>query len=454
MVNLYRFILTAVLCISMPAFGTFDVSSGRNSAGRTAYDVLGISPSASADDIKAARTKLVAMHPDRTGIATSTFQEMMTAYGLIKTADLREKYDQLIQGRGQSAQASGIRTEFLGDAVGTSALQQDLMRAIKKQYVGRGAFKVVRLDNLKDFAHESGFQFLDKALKYLFSNASVKFEHWNRIAASISDDEFTQKIYVVLVPAGARTLDTDVAGVLNHTDNMAFGTYYMADDILPEQGNSYERRSAQRMKYIKDNSEEFRGSHFLFVNPTGIEKMQQRLGRDISVSAIAHELTHIHDIDLLRRWVLRNLELHKSGKPVHPFFKQVGRIRDGYAYLSYSFYRALIESRGYAISRLIERRLDAENIEKYDRQVRKELDGYRSNLGQELPEILKKMELNFDQLGSELSDETFFRKLTEGSLGESSILQRIQAATVKADKDACWIYLDRVGKVLGKEGSR
>lgn len=443
-------ILFAFLWISAPSFGSFDVTTGRNSEGKTAYEVLRLAPDASPEELKAARARLLDMHPDRTGLADSTVQEKMTAYGMIRTPELREKYDQILRGQ-RPAQASPLRAEFLGDSAVGQALQQDLLRTLNKQFIGRGVFKVVRLDKLEKFSNEPGFEILDKAFKYLFSPASLKYDYWNRIAASLSDDEFTKKTYVVVVPAGANTLGTDVAGVLNHADNLDFGTYYMGDDILPEQGNSFERRSEMRMKYIKSNSAEFRGSSFLFVNPAGIEKMRQQLGRDISISAIAHELTHIHDTELLRRWVRRNLDLNKSGKPVHPFFKEVGRIREGYAYLSYSFYQVLIESRAYAISRLIEQRLQIENLEKYDRAVRKELTGYRSGLGQELPQILEKMQLNWVNLPDDHSNERFFKILNERALGEKSIFGRIQAATAKADRDACWLYLERPGKVLGEE---
>lgn len=449
MLKFQQALLFAGLLFSVPSFGSFDVATGRNSEGKTAYEVLRISPDASPDELKAARARLLAEHPDLTGRADPTVQEKMTAYGMIRTPELREKYDQIL--RGQAPQSKPFQAEFLGDLKVSEALQQDLLRTLKKQFVGRGVFKVVRLDRLERFAHEPGFAILDKAFRYLFSPASLNYEYWNRIAASLSDDEFTQKTYIVVVPPGAKTLGTDVTGVLSHADNLDFGTYYMGDDILPEQGNSFERRSEMRMKYIKSNSVEFRGSNFIFVNPAGIENMRLQLGRDISVSAIAHELTHIHDTELLRRWVRRNLALNRSGKPVHPFFREVGRIRDGYAYLSYSFFQVLIESRAYAISRLIEQRLEPENLNSYDRAVRKELSGYRMGLGQEMPHLMKKMELDWVTLSDRLDDDKFFRILSDRVLGEESIFGRIQAATIKVDKDACWLYLERPDKVLGED---
>lgn len=69
----------------------------------TAYDVLGISPSAPQKDVHAALRRLaLAWHPDRVpswrrGEATLRFQAIMDAYNKLRTLDSRREYDAILQ---------------------------------------------------------------------------------------------------------------------------------------------------------------------------------------------------------------------------------------------------------------------------------------------------------------------------------------------------------------------
>lgn len=59
------------------------------------YDVLGVSKSASADEIKKAfRRKAVELHPDKQGGDEVKFKEVNEAYEVLKDTDKRQRYDQ------------------------------------------------------------------------------------------------------------------------------------------------------------------------------------------------------------------------------------------------------------------------------------------------------------------------------------------------------------------------
>lgn len=70
------------------------------------YDLLGVSPSASKDDIKKAYKKLaIQMHPDKGG-DPEKFKEISNAYSILSDDDKKHKYDQLGD-EGFEAAASG-----------------------------------------------------------------------------------------------------------------------------------------------------------------------------------------------------------------------------------------------------------------------------------------------------------------------------------------------------------
>lgn len=70
----------------------------------SAYDILGIAPTAPQKDVHAAlRRMAMAWHPDRVpswrrGEATLRFQSIMDAYNKLRTPDVRKAYDDALGG--------------------------------------------------------------------------------------------------------------------------------------------------------------------------------------------------------------------------------------------------------------------------------------------------------------------------------------------------------------------
>jgi DnaJ-class molecular chaperone len=115
-------------------------------AKRDLYEVLGISRSASDDDIKKAYRKLARQyHPDRNPndkSAESKFKEVQEAYDILSDADKRRKYDQFGQaafeggGMGGGFQEGGTTFDF-GDIGGLDDLLGGLFGGGRKRRGGR-----------------------------------------------------------------------------------------------------------------------------------------------------------------------------------------------------------------------------------------------------------------------------------------------------------------------------
>ncbi len=83
-------------------------------AKRDYYEVLGISKSASADEIKKAfRGKAVELHPDKEGGDEAKFKEVNEAYEVLKDPSKRQRYDQFghagVGAAARQAMAAAIR---------------------------------------------------------------------------------------------------------------------------------------------------------------------------------------------------------------------------------------------------------------------------------------------------------------------------------------------------------
>ena len=84
-------------------------------AKRDYYDVLGVSKSASAEEIKRAYRKLAMQHhPDKHGGEDKQFKELGEAYEVLKDPQKRQQYDQF----GHSGSFSGSGNGGAGGFVG------------------------------------------------------------------------------------------------------------------------------------------------------------------------------------------------------------------------------------------------------------------------------------------------------------------------------------------------
>lgn len=112
-------------------YGAAEMSDGRLTHDFIdAYEVLGVAPSATPEQIKAAYRRLAARHhPDVVGedhhAATLRMQQINVAYGLIAHPDMRQRYDRVRRAR-QARQA------FSGD----DQVWSDLLQAAGR-WVGR-----------------------------------------------------------------------------------------------------------------------------------------------------------------------------------------------------------------------------------------------------------------------------------------------------------------------------
>ena len=89
------------------------------------YQVLGISPGASDDEIKKAfRKAAVQHHPDKEGGDEAKFKEINEAYEVLKDRQKRQRYDQFghagVGGGGGGGSAGGNPFEGFGGFGGTS----------------------------------------------------------------------------------------------------------------------------------------------------------------------------------------------------------------------------------------------------------------------------------------------------------------------------------------------
>lgn len=93
---------------------------------RDYYEVLGVSKSASADELKKAYRRLaVQHHPDKEGGSEDKFKELNEAYDVLKDSQKRQRYDQFghagVGGAAGSGQAGGNPFEGFGGFGGQSA---------------------------------------------------------------------------------------------------------------------------------------------------------------------------------------------------------------------------------------------------------------------------------------------------------------------------------------------
>ena len=81
---------------------------------RSYYDILGVPPTATPDDVAAAyRARALETHPDVAGDAAcgAAFRELAEAYAVLKDPGLRARYDALLGGGGGGGAGGGPYVE-------------------------------------------------------------------------------------------------------------------------------------------------------------------------------------------------------------------------------------------------------------------------------------------------------------------------------------------------------
>jgi molecular chaperone DnaJ len=150
------------------------------------YLILGISPDASAEDVKAAfRRRALELHPDRSGLESGPFQDAQEAYSVLGNAERRRRYDR--QYRAVSAQ--GHRR---------SVSPEPLVRERRK---GEPLRPIEPARSLREFRPLESFKSYSPSFDELFDRFWSNFEPFSRPKAERLE---SLTVEVVLSPEEAK----------------------------------------------------------------------------------------------------------------------------------------------------------------------------------------------------------------------------------------------------------
>ena len=104
------------------------------------YEILGVSNTATADEIKKAYRKLAsAHHPDKEGGDTKKFQEIQAAYAILSEPQKRAQYDEELAGGGRPQHFS-FHTGNMGGRGGMPGDIEEMLRSFMQNGGGDGDF--------------------------------------------------------------------------------------------------------------------------------------------------------------------------------------------------------------------------------------------------------------------------------------------------------------------------